>query len=396
MNVTTTGYVDPGFKRAAEAFRANCANGVECGASLCVYADGRRVIDVAGGYRDLARTKPWLPSTKVNVYSTTKGIISLLLAVLIDKNMLDPDEPVSTYWPEFGAEDKHRITVRLLASHQAGLHAFARRVALEDLYNWPECVKQLERQSAAWEPGTRTAYQARTFGFLIGELIQRATGYTIADALSHYVVRPAGGDFTLGMDGDDVADIVPAPPPPGVGPAVDVRLATVLGPQTMSGGRYFTDDQQETMRAVFTNPVIPPEAANTPAWRRAVLPSSNGHSNARSIAALYDYHCRSGHYKALSPSVLRDVTEVQTARVDLSLSFPVRYGIGFTLNGSEFGPHGSAFGHRGIGGSIGFYDPMAHLAVGYAMNYWVPRVGDWPGNDLRVDGILNALYADRS
>ena len=123
MADTVEGQVAPGFEPVREAFEQNFADGLELGASFAVYRDRSAIVDLWGGFRDRARTRPWDEDTLINVYSTTKGMAALVFAMLVDRGELDYGAPVASYWPEFAAHGKEQVTVAMLLSHQAGLSA---------------------------------------------------------------------------------------------------------------------------------------------------------------------------------------------------------------------------------------------------------------------------------
>ena len=120
---TVGGDVDEGYGKVADAFHRNMASGKEIGAAVTVYRDGRKVIDLWGGYRNGRTQEPWQQDTLVNVFSTTKGVASLAVAVAASRGLIAYDARVADYWPEFAQASKGSITVRQLLSHQAGLAA---------------------------------------------------------------------------------------------------------------------------------------------------------------------------------------------------------------------------------------------------------------------------------
>jgi len=68
----------------------------------------------------------------------------------------------------------------------------------------------------------------------------------------------------------------------------------------------------------------------------------------------------------------------------------VVYGLGFqpTTSPRPLGPNGRSFGHFGTGGALGFADPDAHVAFGYAMNHVIPR---W--QSARNRALVDAVFA---
>ena len=124
LTALITGYTDPRFAPVRDAFAALWQD-AEVGASLCIFLHDQKVVDLWGGFSDLAQTRPWTARTLVNIYSTTKGIAALALAHLAGTGALRYQDPVAKYWPEFAQQSKAAITVGELLSHQAGLSAMA-------------------------------------------------------------------------------------------------------------------------------------------------------------------------------------------------------------------------------------------------------------------------------
>ena len=178
IDVTVNGTVSPGFEKVRAVFEENWED-IEVGASYSVVYKGERVVDLWGGWQDRDCTKPWEKDTLVNVYSTTKGMGSLAIAILAEEGLLEYDALVTDYWPEFGAEGKDRVTVAQLLSHQAGVCGVSEKITAEDLYDWEKMVGLLAAQKPHWEPGTNVGYHAITWGYLPGELVRRITGKTL-------------------------------------------------------------------------------------------------------------------------------------------------------------------------------------------------------------------------
>ncbi len=133
-DVIVEGEVAAGFEPVRDQFLANFERAEplrEVGAGLCVYRRGRCVVDLWGGSRDAARTRPWTRDTLVNVYSTTKGLAATAIAMAVERGLIDYDAPVVRYWPEYGAANKERTTVAHALSHQAGLPGFIEPTAPE-------------------------------------------------------------------------------------------------------------------------------------------------------------------------------------------------------------------------------------------------------------------------
>jgi CubicO group peptidase (beta-lactamase class C family) len=380
------GDCDDRFARVRDAFAANFADLDEIGAAVCVAVDGIRVVDLWGGYVDATRTRPWRRDTLVNAYSVGKGVLAVLTLTLVEQGAIDLDAPVACVWPEFGARGKGRLTVRELLAHKAGLPAVRETLADEALYDWDLMCGALAGQEPYWSPGSTHGYHVNTFGYLVGEVVRRAGGERVGDALLRHVTGPLDADFFWGL---------PRRQHP--------RVASVVAPQVKltsetEWARAFpptgdADFDRMTWHAYF-NPsgVSGIGTVNTEVWRLAAIPSTNGHGTARAVAAIYAALLGGGVPGAVWPgAALR--AEAATSHADGTdyvLRRHTRYGLGFQLTqpGRPLGPNPGAFGHYGYGGSLGFADPEAGVAFGYLMN----RPGErW--KTPRTRRLIDAVYA---
>ena len=167
------GVVSPGFEAVRNAFGENFPRRRELGGAVCAYYHGQKVVDLWGGVRNRLTGEPWQDDTMVIVYSATKGLAAMTLAIAHSRGWLDYDERVCAYWPEFAQQGKERITVRQLLAHQAGLYALDEPVTRELVADLDRLGVVLARQKPAWEPGTKQAYHAITLGFYESELLRR-------------------------------------------------------------------------------------------------------------------------------------------------------------------------------------------------------------------------------
>src|SRR6478672_9430998 len=167
------GFAGSGFDAVHEAFADNFSRRHELGAACCIYHQGEKVVDLWGGIRNISTGEPWEEDTMVLVFSATKGLAAMTMALAHSRGWLDYEERVCTYWPEFAQQGKERITVRQLLAHQAGLFAIDEPVDRSILADLDRLATVLARQKPAWEPGTRQAYHALTLGFYEGELVRR-------------------------------------------------------------------------------------------------------------------------------------------------------------------------------------------------------------------------------
>lgn len=161
------GYVKPGFEPVREAFVANFEAGMEVGAAFAATVGGEPVVDIWAGHFDEARTRPWERDTIACVFSTTKATVATACAMLVDRGLLEYEQPVAKYWPEFAQQGKDNITVGQLLSHQAGVPGITNR-ELPDYYTWDSVTEALAAETPWWEPGSANGYHAVSFGHLGG------------------------------------------------------------------------------------------------------------------------------------------------------------------------------------------------------------------------------------
>jgi CubicO group peptidase (beta-lactamase class C family) len=185
------GDVDEGYGPVADAFRRNFAERGEVGAACAVYRDGRKVVDLWGGYRDGVAREPWREDTVVVMYSTTKGVASLAPALAHSRGLLDHDERVAAYWPEFAWRGKQDITVRQLLSHQAGLPVIDVPLTVADLADLDVVAAATALQRPLWTAGTRHGYHGISLGWYEGELVRRVDRHTGRSAGSSPTRSPA-------------------------------------------------------------------------------------------------------------------------------------------------------------------------------------------------------------
>ncbi|HJY79550.1 MAG TPA: serine hydrolase domain-containing protein [Candidatus Binatia bacterium] len=386
MTTTTQiqGHCDPRFTAVRQALVENFEKRGDVGAAVCVYVNGKPVVDLWGGYANAARTRPWDHNTVASVASTTKGMVAICAHMLVERGVLDLEAPVARYWPEFAQAEKATISVRWLLSHRAGLPAIRRDMSPQSLYDWHAFTEALAETTPWWEPGTRHGYHALTFGHLVGEVIRRISGKSVGQFLRAEVTGPLAADFFIGVPETEdarAAEILPDPPPRPGDPTMWEAL--LRNPTSMAG-------------RAFLNPPRTPEVVNTRAWRAAEIPAGNGHTTARALARIYGALACGGTLDGvhlLQPATIEAAIVEQSAGLDAILSFPTRFGLGFMLTLPErpFGPNPRAFGHPGRGGSIGFADLDGGIGFGYVVNQY--QTGTLRNPDLRWPTLVEAVYA---
>ena len=368
------GECDPKFNKVKETFQKLYKEDREIGSCFAVYQDGRPIVDLWGGYQDKDRTKPWEKETIVTVYSTTKGVAALCAALAMEKGLINYEEKVSTYWPEFATHGKEDITVAMLLSHQAGICSPETR-NVEDYYDQSIMAEKLAGMTPIWEPGTASGYHSMTFGWLVAELILRVTGKKIGTFFREEMGDGNHISFYIGLpESEDhrVAELVPFEITPSDNSETEqVKL---------------TDAQKALRNSAGTLNI-----QNTKAWRQAEIPAANGQGNATGLAKLYSLIVpKNDNLKLLADDTVEKMTTMQIEGRDLVLAVSVRWGVGFILNKHKviYGPVERAFGHSGYGGSCAFADPENNIGVAYVMN----RMLDNFNADGRSIELINATY----
>ncbi|MFI6855886.1 serine hydrolase domain-containing protein [Streptomyces sp. NPDC050416] len=377
------GTVAEGFEPVRDTFVRNFAELGERGAAVAVYRDGRRVVDLWAGTRDVDGTASWERGTAQVVRSATKGVAAAVLLLLHQRGQLDLDAPVGHYWPEFKARGKERVLVRHVLNHRAGLpvldHPLTPEQALDPLRG-PEAVAA---QAPAWEPGTDHGYHALTYGWLLDELVRRVTGQGAGAWLAAQLTGPLGLDLWLGLP-DAEADRVG-------------RVGRVEGPEPAGGLRTrpkrsvtaaYEDPASLTRRAFAAITPFPDQ--NDPAYRAAALPATNAIATAEGLARFYATLIgdTAGAARLFTPETVELARAEESAGPDRVLVVGTRFGLGYMLHSSAspFLTPGS-FGHPGRGGALGFADPDTGIAFGYVTNGFRKTVTA----DPRAQGLVRAV-----
>jgi CubicO group peptidase (beta-lactamase class C family) len=385
------GHVSPGFEEVRHQFKANFARRGELGAAVAAYVGGEKVVDLWGGYRDARRQDRWEEDTLVLVYSTSKGMAAIAVALAHSRGLLDYDAAVAGYWPEFAQNGKESITVRQLLSHQAGLSALDVPLDAHKLADLDGVARALAKQKPAWKPGTRQGYHALTLGWYEGELIRRvdpehrSLGRFFADE----VAAPLGIEFYFGLP----ADLAP-------GRVASIRAASIPSllahVRTMPPGMMasFLRRGSHTARA-FGNPRLRgPADLDKPAYRAVEIPAGGGIGQVRGIARAYADLAARGRELGLSDRTMQELTAPPRPpsgrQRDLVLWVHAAYSLGFVRPGGDFrfGVGERSLGHPGAGGSFGFADPEAEVGFAYAPN----RLGHHLRDDPREKALRDALY----
>jgi CubicO group peptidase (beta-lactamase class C family) len=365
------GKYDEKFARVAETLSQSLDCGDDIGASAAVFIDGEPVVDIWGGYFDGTFTREWGRDTIICCHSTTKTMTTMAALVAADRGLIDLDERVAEYWPEFAQNGKENVLVRHVLGHASGLAGWQESVTWDDVYNLDYSTGLLEKQAPWWEPGTASGYHGITLGHLVSGLLIRVTGKTLGNFFKDEIADPLGADFHI-----------------GTGPEFDHRVAPFV--------RAIADPPQPSNpiadRVVY-NPDLNPENSSTVAWRRAEIGGANGHGNARAVATIHSALVTDevNGVRLLSRPVRERLLETQTDGIDLLMGFPVRWGMGFALESevlieNKRGNRIAFWG--GNGGSLAFVDFDERMTVSFVMNRWIE--GEY--EQIRNLRILKAAY----
>ncbi|MFG2940067.1 serine hydrolase domain-containing protein [Streptomyces sp. NPDC048282] len=406
----------------------------DAGGAVAVFVDGEPVVDVWGGFVDAGRSVPWERDTLVGVYSVTKTMTALCALVLVDRGELDPEAPVSRYWPEFAEAGKERVLVRHLLAHTAGLPDWEGPVA--ELYDWAAATARLAGQAPRWEPGTAAGYHSLTQGFLVGEVVRRITGRGLGEFFAAEVAGPLGADFHIGLGAEHDGRVALTVPPPGKdenyaagaasreaadaasGEAADTanseaadtanseaadtanseaadaasgEAADAASGEAADAASGEAADEKDTGAPARTATTLRLRDGNSLAWRRAQIPAASGYGNARSVALVQSLLACGGTVggvRVLSPEGCARAREVQFEGEDRVLGMPARYGLGYGL-------FGNALGWGGWGGALVWVDPEERMTLAYVTNQMREPAADNRGVELVMaaqDG-LKGLHA---
>ncbi|MBW2286874.1 MAG: beta-lactamase family protein [Deltaproteobacteria bacterium] len=384
------GHIHPDFWGVAQTFSSIVERANGGGAAVCVYHQGERVVDLWGGFRDEAG-HPWESDTLALSYSTTKGVASTLLHILADRDLVDYDQPVSRYWPEFAQAGKEQITVRQLMGHQAGLYDIRSMISeAKQMLDWGGMVDALAASQPVHTPGAAEGYHGLTYGWLVGELVQRLTGQTFAEALESEIAQPLGLEgLYCGLPEDRLdrrAHLIDQGIQRG-GPAL--ARAKRIGKFVNRGfalARISVD--LRNLAAALLPAGMEQLDFNSEELVRASIPAANGMFDARSLARLYALLANGGELdgvRLLSERTVNRANTIQSRRRDRVVPFPMHWRLGYH-RAPVAKPLPNAFGHAGFGGSGAWADPDRRLAVALVLNSGVGT----PFGDLRIVRIGNA------
>ncbi len=387
------GEVTPRFEEVEAEFARNFADRGELGAACAIYHKGEKVVDLWGGYRDEKTLAPWQEDTLTQVFSMTKGMAAVAVALAHSRGLLDYEEMIATYWPEFAQQGKEGITVRQLLDHQAGLSAIDEPLDLETLADHEALEAILARQKPAWVPGTKHGYHMWSQGWYLSAVMRRVDpqGRSVGQFFQDEIATPLDLEFYMGL-------------PPDV---PDERIAS-LKPVNKFNVLFNLD------KVAYLKSVLNPLQSNSVTYRTTMnprmltkhvnynrrdlrsleIPSANGIGLARSLAKAYNVFATGGTELGINKETLEALTSPAAAPPggwqDEVLLVDTSYSYGFTkpFHAFEFGMSGKAFGCAGAGVGFAYADPDAQVAFAYASN----KMSYYGQDDPREKGLRDAFY----
>jgi CubicO group peptidase (beta-lactamase class C family) len=383
------GYVNAGFESVRDTFVENFTRRHELGGACCVYHNGEKIVDLWGGVRNEHTGEPWERDTMVIVYSATKGLAAMTLAIAHSRGWLDYDELVCTYWPEFAQHGKERITVRQLLAHQAGLYALDAALDRSLVTDLDRLAGVLARQTPAWPPGARQAYHGITLGFYESELLRRIDPKhrSLGRFFQDEIATPLGLDVYIRLRED-----IP-----------ESRLATMKRPSWIDMCRGFplrlaidAMNRRSNISRALRGSELPHDAERVYA-RNLEIPSGGAVGTARAIAHAYSVFATGGRELGLRPETLAALSAPALPSAsgfydECMRAHDVQFSLGFMKSSTamRFGSP-SAFGSPGAGGALGFADPEAALGYAYVTNGMGTRLTGDPRDVALRDALSAAL-----
>jgi CubicO group peptidase (beta-lactamase class C family) len=334
-------------------------SGTEQGVQVTVYRDGRQVVDTVAGIADPATGRPVDAGTVFYNFSIVKGATATVAHLLAERGLFGYDTPIAELWPEFAAHGKQAVTVRQVLNHTAGVPGIPLDTTVEDLGDWDKMCAAIADAELWWEPGTKVGYHAYTFGYIVGELVRRATGKPISQLLREEVAGPLGvaDELWFGMPPSEHHRLARLEDEPGAAEQAAQMMASMPPDLPM----FRSAPPELFPNAAFGN------RADTLA---ADIPAG-GKTSARAIARMYAALLGEvDGVRLIPPERLAEATAVSSSGVDEVFGMPTTWGLGYAIGG----PGGDAqeaptvFGVGGVGGSFACGDTASGIAWAVTKN----------------------------
>jgi CubicO group peptidase (beta-lactamase class C family) len=341
------------------------------GMAFAVYRDGEPLVQLYGGAPGPDRA--WDQDTLAVLFSGTKGITATLAAILADRGLLDPRAPVAEYWPEFAAAGKADVRVFHVLDHTVGLPYVDPDPDGDERYDNRLMARRLAAQPTLWEPGTKVAYHAITYGYLMAEILLRVSGKSVGELVRTELAEPFGLDLHLGLPASEEARVAP------ITRADNYRISTFLQ----------GDPERRAIVDRMYGDILTGEAAafNTRAYHGSELAAASGIGSADAMAELYSLLV-TPQAPVVSKETLARATRSWSEGPDAVNDRPVRFGLGYELDDpiGSYGRVEPAFGHSGAGGGLHGAWPGRNLAFSF-----LPGQMQSEDVDTRAKDLLDVL-----
>lgn len=335
------------------------SSGAERGVQVAVYRGGEQVVDAVAGVADPASGHPVDAGTVFYNFSVVKGATATVVHVLAERGLFGYDTPVVDLWPEFAAHGKGAVTIRQVLDHSAGVPGIPLDTTVEDLCDWDKICAAVADAELWWEPGTKVGYHAYTFGYILGEVVRRATGKPISQVLREEVSGPLGvaDELWFGMPESEHHRLAPLEDEPGAAEMAAQMMASMPPDLPMF---------RSAPMSLFPNA----EFGNRPDTLAADIPAG-GKTSARAIARMYAALLGEvDGVRLLTPERLAEATAVSSSGTDEVFGNPSTWGLGFAIGGVGNDPQGAStvFGYGGVGGSFACGDTATGVAWAVTKN----------------------------
>lgn len=387
-NLVLQGDFDPSFLPLVEAFKRIQPASHKGGSALAIYFKGQKVVDVWTG--QFKAGVAWQQDSMALSFSTGKAALATLVHRLVDQGILDYDQTVAHYWPEFGKNGKQGITLRHVLSHQSGVYAIRDTIqSAAQMLDWHEMLSLFEHVTPRFAPGTQVAYQALSFGWLLGGVIEKATGQSLCEVFQQQLVQPLALDGAyFGVPADQLSRVAhpiiqPSNQTASKSSSSQSKLnqAANRAPLLPNGRRPLTL-QEKLIRLTGLDPYEAEDALMPKGISRfsffsdralqACIPAANGVFTARALAKMYAMLVNQGMsdgQQYLSVERVKALSQIQNTQRDRIMSIAMNWRLGYhrILTLGKRVPQG--FGHIGYNGSGAWCDPSRELSFAYVHNF---------------------------
>lgn len=376
-----SGFVDPNFIDLAQQFsRLQAARKRQGGAALAVYFQGRLVVDIFTGQK--SQTEAWAEDTLSICYSTGKGVLATLAHILVSQGFLSYDTPVMQYWPAFSQNGKENITLRHILSHQSGLYDIRHLIgSAAEMADWSHMLQCIEQARPRFVPGQDMAYQALTFGWLVGGVLEKATQRPLQDLMQTYLVDALALDGAyFGVPAAALHRI--AKPIRTAATSATNTVKKTTTPSAKAAKKHKATIPEKLLELSGQNPqdfldaMIPKGMRDfsffSEVGLQAIIPAVNGAFTARSLAKIYAMLASQGQWQdqqLIRPEVFAELSQIQSYKRDRVMPIAMKWRLGYhrVITLGKRVKHG--FGHLGYNGSGAWCDPQRDLSIAYTHNF---------------------------